>query len=204
MIKIIQNVDIMSELEMYDVTLIPAHINNSLSNGVQRDIALNYPHVQKANYATKYGDPKKMGTILECSEDNEPTIVLVYIFKFYPHKKTKGEIIDFCSYESLEKCLQLVNARYKGQRICSPLLGCSRFDGNGDREKVLSLMEKHCTDIELTVYDYHQLSRNEKQIKMFKEEAKVKETDREAYYAMVKKRKEEAEQRFRRNGHARY
>ena len=141
MVKIIQDVDIMGELGSYDVTLIPAHINNSLSNGVQRDIALNYPHVQKANYATKYGDPKKMGTILECKEENEPTIVLVYIFKFYPHKKTKGEIIDFCSYESLEKCLQLVNARYKGQRVCSPLLGCSRFDGNGDREKVISLIQ---------------------------------------------------------------
>ena len=98
----------------------------------------------------------------------------------------------------------MVNARYKGQRVCSPLLGCSRFDGNGDREKVISLMEQYCTDIDLTVYDYHQLSRNEKQIKMFKEEAKVKEVDRDAYYAMVRKRKEEAEERFRRNGHARY
>ena len=204
MIQIIKDIDIMDDIGKYDVTLVPAHINNSLSNGVQRDIALNYPYVQDANYKTKYGDPNKMGTIVECKAENEPTIVIVYIFKFYPHKKTKGEIIDFCSYESLEKCLQLVNARYKGQRVSCPLLGCSRFDGNGDRDKVLQIMEKTCGDIELFVYDYHQLSRNEKQIKMLKDEAKVKEVDREAYYKMVRERKEKAEERFRRNGHARY
>lgn len=204
MVDIIKDVDIMQDIEKYDIILCPAHINNSLSNGVQRDIALNYPHVQKANYSTKYGDPNKLGTILECKEENEPTFVLVYIFKFYPHKKTKGEIIDFCSYESLEKCLKLINSRYKGLNIACPLLGCSRFDGNGDRDKVLSMMTDICSDINLTVYDYHQLSRNEKQIAVRKKEMEVKKINREAYYEMVRKRKEEAEKRFRRNGHARY
>ena len=204
MVSIIKDVDIMQDITKYDIILCPAHINNSLSNGIQRDIALNYPYVQKANYSTKYGDPTKMGTILECKEDNEPTIVLVYIFKFYPHKKVKGEIIDFCSYESLEKCLKLINNRYKGLKVACPLLGCSRFDGNGDREKVLNIMEQICSDINLIVYDYYQLSRDEKQVAILKREAEVKKIDREAYYQMVRKRKEEAEERFKRNGHARY
>lgn len=204
MVNIIKDIDLLQDIGKYDVTLVPSHINNSLSNGFQRDVALNYPYVQEGNYGTKYGDPKKLGTILECNCKGEPTITIVYIFKFYPHKKIKGEIIDFCDYEALEKCLLLINSKYKGYRVSCPLLGCSRFDGNGDRDKVLALMEKCCTDIELFVYDFHQLSRNEKQQKVWKEEQEVKKVDREAYYAMVRKRKEEAEARFKRNGHARY
>lgn len=204
MVNIIKDIDLLLDIGKYDVTLVPAHINNSLSNGFQRDVALNYPYVQKGNYNTKYGDTKKLGTILECKAENEPVITIVYIFKFYPHKKIKGEIIDFCDYEALEKCLLLVNSKYKGQRVSCPLLGCSRFDGNGNRDKVLGLMERCCPDIELTVYDFFQKSRNEKQQETWKKEQEVKAVDREAYYAMVRKRKDDAEARFKRNGHARY
>ena len=67
-----------------------------------------------------------------------------------------------------------------------------------------TLMERCCTDIDLTVYDFFQKSRNEKQRETWKKEQEVKAVDRDAYYALVRKRKEEAEARFRRNGHARY
>jgi hypothetical protein len=204
MLEIIKDVDLMSEIKQYDTILIGTNVYCTLGNGVQRDIALNYPYVREDNYKTKYGDITKLGHILECSRENEPTIILLYICKGYTHKSKKGETVDTLSYESLEHCLRTINKKYKGKRIACPVLGCSRFDGNGDKERVISMMETLLTDVNIVVYDYHQLSRDEKQMKCWKEEQEVKKTDIEAYYQMVKERKEEAEKRFKRNGHARY
>ena len=204
MIEIIKDVDIMTEISKYDTILIGTNVYCTLGNGVQRDIALNYPYVREDNYKTKYGDITKLGHILECSRENEPTIILLYICKGYTRKTKKGENIDTLSYESLERCLKTINQRYKGRRIACPLLGCSRFDGNGDKERVITMIETLLTDVDIVVYDYHQLSRDEKQTKRWKEEQEVKKKDIEAYYKMVKERKDEAEKRFQRNGHARY
>jgi hypothetical protein len=84
------------------------------------------------------------------------------------------------------------------------MMGCSRFDGNGNKEKVLEMMNNIMTDVNLIVYDYFQEKRDEKQVRIFKEEMEMKKKDYFAYYEMVKKRKEEAEERFKKNGHARY
>ena len=202
MINIIENEDIMNHIGEYDVILIGTNVYCTLSQGVQREISLNYPYVRTSNFSTKYGDISKMGTILECIEENEPLIVLLYICRGYPCKKVNGD--DYLSYESLEKCLQLINIKYKDLNIACPLLGCSRFDGNGNKEKVLEIFERTLTNVNITIYDYFQQSRNEKQIATRKKELEVKARDYQAYYEMVKKRKEEAEKRFLRNGHARY
>lgn len=202
MINIVKDEDIMGHIGEYDVILIGTNVYCTLSQGVQREIALNYPYVREMNFGTKYGDVDKLGTILECNVPNEPFISLLYICRGYPCKKVTGD--DYLSYESLERCLRLINVKYKGKRIACPFLGCSRFDGNGDKEKVLKLFEDIITNVDITIYDYEQMSRNEKQIATRKKELAVKEKDYQAYYEMVKKRKEEAEQRFLRNGFARY
>lgn len=202
MINIIENEDIMNHISEYDVILIGTNVYCTLSQGVQRDIALNYPYVRTNNFNTKYGDISKMGTILECKEENEPLITLLYICRGYPCKKVNGD--DYLSYESLENCLKLINKKYNGLDLACPLLGCSRFDGNGNKEKVLEIFEKCLTNVNITIYDYFQQSRDEKQIATRKKELEVKSRDYNAYYEMVKKRKEEAEKRFLRNGHARY
>jgi hypothetical protein len=192
----------MNHILEYDVVLIGTNVYCTLSQGVQRDIALNYPYVREMNFKTKYGDVDKLGTILECVEENEPLITLLYICRGYNCKKIHGE--DFLSYESLEKCLKLINIKYKGLNIACPLLGCSRFDGNGNKEKVLEIFNKCITNVNITIYDYFQQTRNEKQIATRKKELAVKAENYQAYYDMVKKRKEEAEKRFLRNGYARY
>jgi hypothetical protein len=202
MLKIVENEDIMEHISEYDVILIGTNVYCTLSQGVQRDIALNYPYVREKNFQTKYGDIDKMGTILECTADNEPFISLLYICRGYPCKKVNGD--DYLSYESLEKCLKLINIKYKGLKIACPLLGCSRFDGNGNKEKVLEIFNNCLKNVDITIYDYFQQSRNEKQIATRKKELAVKSKDYDAYYEMVKKRKEEAEKRFLRNGYARY
>lgn len=202
MINVIQGEDIMGHINEHDIILIGTNVYCTLSQGVQREIALNYPYVREMNFQTKYGDESKLGTILECKVVNEPVISLLYICRGYPCKKVNGN--DYLSYESLENCLKLINVKYKGLNIGCPLLGCSRFDGNGDKERVIKIFEKYLTNVNITIYDYYQMSREEKQISTLKKEMEVKSKDYSAYREMVKQRKEEAEKRFKRNGFARY
>ena len=204
MVTIIKDVDLSKEINKYDLLIVTTHTYCSMYNGFEREVALDYPDVLDANLATKYADSNKMGTIIECSKDNEPTFILAFICRGYPKIKTKGELPDFLSYESLEKCLKLINVRYKGRTIACPMIGCSRFDGNGNKEKVLEIINNTLTDVDVVIYDYFQEKRAEKRLRTIKEELEVKKKDYAAYYDMVKKRKEKADERFRKNGHARY
>ena len=201
MITVIKDVDIFEHIPKYDITMIGTNINCSLGNGIQRDIALNYPHADRENKKTRYGDPSKIGTILTCEEEGEPTIALLYIVKGYPKKK--GD--DWLNYEALEKCLKLANILYKGKNVACPMLGCSRWDGNGQKERVMEIISKTVTNFDLTIYDYFQKSRNEKQIETYhKEKALRLSGDFEAWDKTIKERKRLAEERFKKNGHARY
>ena len=100
--------------------------------------------------------------------------------------------------------MKLVNILYKGKRVACPLLGNSRFDGNGDKNRILGIFTNIITDVDLDIYDYHQKSRAEEMKEIREKELEVKAKDRKAYYEMVAKRKKEAEERFKKNGHRRY
>lgn len=201
MIEIIKDVDIVGHFSEYDVILIGTNIYQQMAHGVQLSVMLDYPYAYNRNLDTKYGDPKKLGTILECSEKGEPTFCLCFICKgnFRPDLSK-----DFLSYESLEKCLKLVNVLYRGKRVATTLLGTSRFDGNGDRERVMNLFRECVKDVNLTIYDYVQKSRAEAMKEVYEKEQDVRSRDYKAYHQMVKERKEKAEERFRKNGHRRY
>jgi hypothetical protein len=173
-----------------------------MSQGIQLKVMLNYPYVYEKNLETKYGDIDKMGTILECKSENEPTFCLCFIAKGYNFRPDLEK--DYLSYDALENALKLVNIKYKGKKIACPLLGSSRFDGNGDKKKILHIFKKTLTDVECTVFDYFQKSRAEEMKEVRDRELAVKKEDRKAYYEMVRKRKEEAEERFKKNGHRRY
>lgn len=162
---------------------------------------LNYPYVQDKNMSTKYGDETKLGTILSCEKEGKPHFVLLYINKgnFRPDLKK-----DYLSYESLEKCLKIVNIIYKDKKVACTLLGASKFDGNGDKDRIFEIIAKNSKNLDLTVYDYVQLSRSEELKNTRVSELRLKEIDLEAYYEAVKKRKEEAEERIKNNRHARY
>lgn len=202
MINIIKDVDLFDHMMEYDAVLVGTNTYCTMSHGIQLKVMLNYPYAFEKNMQTKYGDPEKLGTILECKSDGEPTICLCFItdsYNFRPDISNK-----FLSYESLEKCLKLVNLLYKGKKVACTLLGASRFDGNGDRERIMEIFNNTITDVDLTIYDYHQKSRAEEMKEMHEKELKVKKVDREAYYKMVNERKKEAQKRFERNGHRRY
>lgn len=202
MINVIKDEDIYWHFSEYDIILIGTNIYCTMSQGIQLKIMLNYPYVYNKNLETKYGDMDKMGTILECKSENEPTFCLCFIVKGYNFRPDLEK--DYLSYDALENALKLVNVKYKGKKIACPLLGSSRFDGNGDKEKILNIFKKALTDVECTVFDYFQKSRAEEMKEVRDRELAVKKNNRKAYYEMVRKRKEEAEERFKKNGHRRY
>jgi hypothetical protein len=201
MIKVIKDVDLYNHVGEFDVVLVGTNNYCMMSQGIQLNIMLNYPYVYDKNLETKYGDPEKLGTVLECASEGEPTFCLCFICggNFRPDLQK-----DYLSYESLEKCLKLVNILYKGKNVATTLLGASRFDGNGDKDKILEIFNSCITDVNLTIYDYYQKSRSEQLNEVRNKELEVREKDRKAYYEMVRKRKKEAEERFRKNGHRRY
>jgi len=201
MINIIKDVDLFDHVGEYEAVLIGTGTYCTMAQGIQLKVMLDYPYVYNKNLRTKYGDPEKLGTILECKSDGEPTFCLCFCYdgNFRPDIKQ-----DYLSYESLEKCLSLVNILYKGKSIACPLLGSSRFDGNGDRGKIMEIFERTLKDVNITVYDYFQKSRAEELKEIREKELAVKEVDREAYYRMVAERKKKANERFKKNGHRRY
>ncbi len=203
MINVVKDIDLMDNICNHDVILIATNVYCTMSQGIQREIALNYPYVREDNLNLgKYGDVSKLGTLLECKRDNEPLIVLLYSYRGYPYRKQMDE--DYLDYHSLEKCLIKVNKKYANLNIGTTFLGCSRFDGNGDKNKVMEIMEKTLTDVNVTVYDYYQKSRSEKLKEIRTNELKLKEVSYDLYHEAVKHRKEEAEKRYKRNGFARY
>lgn len=201
MINIVKDIDLYDHVGEYDVVLVGTNIYCMMPHGIQLKVMLNYPYVYDRNLETKYGDQEKLGTILECKSDGGPTFCLCFICtgNFRPDLKK-----DYLSYESLEKCLKLINVLYEGKNVATTMLGTSRFDGNGDKDKVMEIFNNCIKDVNLTIYDYYQKSRDEELVELLKKETKVKETDRKAYYEMVRKRKKEAEERFKKNGHRRY
>ena len=202
MIKIIKDVDLYDHFDEYDIILIGTNLYCTMSQGIQLKIMLNYPYVYNKNLETKYGDMDKLGTILECKSEGEPTFCLCFItkgFNFRPDLES-----DYLSYDALEKTLKLVNVKYKNKKIACPLLGSSRFDGNGDKEKIMEIFNNTLNNVECTIFDYFQKSRAEEMKEVRDNELAVKKKDRDAYYKMVGERKKKAEERFKKNGHRRY
>ncbi len=201
MINIIKDVDLFEHVDEYEAVLIGTNTYCTMSQGIQLKVMLEYPYAYNKNLETKYGDPEKLGTILECEHEDEPRFCLCFIYEgnFRPDIRK-----DYLSYESLEKCLSLVNIMYKEKNIATTLLGASRFDGNGDRDRIMEIFERTLTDVNVTVYDYFQKSRAEEMKEVRDNELAVKKVDREAYYQMVAERKRKADERFRKNGHRRY
>lgn len=202
MIKVIKDVDLFDHVSEYEAVLIGTNTYCTMSQGIQLKVMLNYHYAYEKNLETKYGDKNKLGTLLECKSEGEPTFCLCFITSGYNFRPDLSS--DYLDYESLEKCLKLVNVLYKGKKIATTLLGSSRFDGNGDRKRIEEIFNSTIKDVDLTIYDYFQKSRAEEMKEVRERELEVKKVDRKKYYEMVKERKDKAEERFRKNGHRRY
>lgn len=142
----------------YDAVLIGTNCYQVMRNGFQAEVVKQYPYVKDCNYQTKYGDPDKLGTILECKEKDKPLFILMYVTFGY---NFKGNNEDFFNYDAFGNCLRLINILYKGSDIATTMVGCTEFDGNADKQRILDIINKEVRDFNLTIYDYHQLSHGE-------------------------------------------
>ena len=178
MITISKDKDPIWDVENYDVVLLGTSIYCMLSGGFQSKIRFKYPIVEEKNDKTKYGDRRKLGTRLTINDIN-PTVSLMYIAT-YPNNKR-----CFLDYEALENCLKTANVEFKGKKVLSTIIGSSNFDGNGDINKCLDIIEKLTPDLNLYIYDYKQLSR-QKEIQLQKKFIySFKKSDREKYNELI-------------------
>ena len=151
MLKIIKDKDPIWETDKFDVILIGTSIYNQLNGGFQSKIKYKYPIVDEKNRETKYADFSKLGTRITINDT--PTISLMYICG-YPRPN-----IDTVDYDSLTKCLLTANAEFRGKKVMATIIGSSQFDGNGDKDKCLKIIEDSTKDLDITLYDYEQKKR---------------------------------------------
>lgn len=200
MIDYIKDVDLFDHVSEYDAIIVGTNTCYAMRHGFQHKISLYYPYVYEANLNTKYGDSRKLGTVIECKSEGQPTFLLCFInngINTRPDLKT-----DFLSYDSLENALKIINVLYKGKHLASTLLGSSKFDGNGDINKIKDIFNKSITSLDLTIYDYEQKSRDEMLKETRDKELAVKAVDLDAYYKMVAERKEKEKKLKELNGRA--
>ena len=107
---------------------------------------------------------------------------MCYISKF----KTKNEFID---YDALENCIKTANIEFNGLNVATTVIGSSCFDGNGDRDKIMKILEENSDKMNLTVYDYNQMSRAEENKKQWKYIQSFKKSDPEKYKKLTESRK---------------
>ncbi len=147
MITIIKGKEPIYDTDNFDVILIGVSTHNMLMGNFQAKMGVKYPIVEKVNNSTPYGDLRKLGKRITIN-DTSPIISLMYICTYPSRKK------DFIDYDALEKCLKTANAEFKGKKVLTTLLGSTKFDGRGDRDKCLKIIEDNAKDLDLYIYDY--------------------------------------------------
>jgi hypothetical protein len=134
----------------YDVIVFGTGIHNALGNGVQYDMKINFPVIEETIKKTPYADPRKLGTVSVIN--SKPIFCVGFIHQGGYRKDLKP---DYLNYEALKDVLLLVDENFKDKQIAMPLIGCSQFDGNGDKNKVLEIINS-LNNNDYFVYDYHQ------------------------------------------------
>lgn len=154
MINVIKDTDAIFHTDEYDVVLVGTSIYNMLSNGFQAKMRLKYPKIEEANNSTGYADLRKLGKRITVDE-LKPVISLMYICK-WPQKSTVS--VD---YDAIENCLATADVEFRGKKVMLVLPGCSPFDGNGDKERVMDIINNTVKRMNLDVYDYIQLNKKD-------------------------------------------
>lgn len=155
MITTIQDVDLITEIGKYDVILVGTNTYHKMGNGFQRKVRTTYPQTYQLNITTKYADKNKLGTRITTTSD--PIFSLCFIVNGYNFRPDLNP--DYLDYESLEKCIATANIEFSGLKVATTMIGCSKYDGNGDRDKVMEILNKNSDKIDLFIYDYDQIDK---------------------------------------------
>lgn len=153
MVEIIENEPLIKHASEFDIILVGTNCYQVMTNGFQYEIKHVFPYVQEINDTTKYGDISKVGTFVECKKEGNPLIILGFISFGYNFKGSDKEYID---YEGLISILKLLNIIYKGKSVATTVIGSTPFDGNGDRDRIISIFNKYAKDMNVSIFDYKQ------------------------------------------------
>jgi hypothetical protein len=175
MIDIIENEPLITHVNEFDATLVGTNCYQVMRNGFQYEIAKNYPYVLSENYNSKYADIRKLGTILECKMENKPLIFLLFISFGY---NFKGDNSPFVDYAAIEKAFKLLNLLYAGKHFATTMIGTTMYDGNGDIDKILNILNRTVTNFDLTLFDYNQESHNKQNKMAYRQNLKDKKKNK--------------------------
>lgn len=149
-ITIIKDKFLIEDIKKYQIVLVPMSVNNSMNSGFAYEIGLNFPAIKEKVQTTPYGDRRKFGTV-SVFKDDGITFCICFM-----HTGGQSKQFEYVKYDSLADCLDLININFNGETIVSPILGSTKYDGRGDKEKIIGIFEEHCPDINLILYDYEE------------------------------------------------
>ena len=141
---------LIEDIKKYTIVLVPMSANNSMNSGFAYEIGLNFPPIREKVQTTPYGDRRKFGTV-SVFKDEGITFCICFM-----HTGGQSKQAEYVKYDSLADCLDLINIDFKGKTVASPILGSTKYDGRGDKEKIINIFKEHCTDIDLILYDYEE------------------------------------------------
>lgn len=189
MIKIINDIELIDEMDEYDVVLVGTSIYCMLTGGFQSKLKFKYPEIEKINNQTGYGDVRKLGT-RKTIDNMRPVVSLMFICN-YPTKSR-----EYIDWNAFEQCLQTANAEFVGKKVAATVIGASEFDGNADKDVCIDLISKMTPSLDLTLYDYKQISRREEENLYKKWVTSLKETDIERYNEIFPRIKEKLKELY--------
>ena len=149
-VTIVKDKFLIEDIKKYTIVLVPMSANNSMNSGFAYEIGLNFPPIREKVQTTPYGDRRKFGTV-SVFKDEGITFCICFM-----HTGGQSKQAEYVKYDSLADCLDLIDINFKGKTVASPILGSTKYDGRGDKEKIINIFKEHCTDIDLILYDYEE------------------------------------------------
>ena len=149
-VTIVKDKFLIEDIKKYTIVFVPMSANNSMNSGFAYEIGLNFPSIREKVQTTPYGDRRKFGTV-SVFKDDGITFCICFM-----HTGGQSKQVEYVKYDSLADCLDLININFKGKTVASPILGSTKYDGRGDKEKIINIFKEHCTDIDLILYDYEE------------------------------------------------
>lgn len=150
-ITFIKDKPLIEDIFKYDVIVLGTGIHNALGNGFQYDVKINFPIVEEAVKKTPYADIRKLGTVTVV--DTKPIFCVGFIHKGGYRKDLTPDYLD---YKSLNDVINLIDENFDNKKIACPFIGCSKYDGNGDKTKVIEIFNGLSKKNEYFIYDYEQ------------------------------------------------
>lgn len=150
-INIVKDKPLIEDIFDYDIIIVGTGIHNALGNGFQYDVKINFPFVEETVKKTPYADKRKLGTVTVVNDT--PVFCVGFIHSGAYRKDLNPVYLD---YNALTDVLTLIDENFENKRIATSFIGCSQFDGNGNKERVLNIFQQLSDRNQYFIYDYEQ------------------------------------------------